>query len=313
VALRTLETRLGTYRLPHFDLWQRRDDPPGEGRGVLARGARVLAMGSCFARDAVGYLSRRGYRSSRYPAGHLYNTHVIRLELEHVLEGRDWPSEIALAAEEGVVHRYRRLAAPTRAELVELDRRATERARRLISRSDVLMIVFGTTTEVWRDSDEGLPTNQIPPPPALAEGGWDVDAGALEAIRDDLITVQDLLDAHASGPQVYSVCPIPIYATWLDRHVADSNGRAKALLRTALELEMRPPSVYLPLWDWMQAQTERRSPTKRDGRHFDRRGVDRIMLFAERYLAAEPVPPLGASERVRARIEDWGERIRGRR
>ncbi len=118
---------------------------------------------------------------------------------------------------------------------------------------------------------------------------------------------------HTKAVPVYSVCPIPLQATWLNRSVVDANGRGKALLRTALELEGTSPGVYLPLWDWMQAQTERRSPTKRDGRHFDRRGTNRVMLFAEQYLAAGEVAPIDIKERVLAQAQDLRERIAGRR
>ena len=309
--MRTLDTRRGTYELDHFDLWNRRDHEPSA-RKLLAPGARVVVMGSCFARDAVGYLRTRGYRARRYPAGHLYNPHVIRLELEHVLGGGEWPSDVVLDASEGVAHRYRKLAAVNRAQLLERDREATEQARKLLGDADLLLVVFGTTAEVWRDRDAGLPTNEIPPPETHRRGSWQVDEGDLEAIRGDLARTQALVGENLSAAQVYAVCPIPLYATWLDRHIVDANGRSKALLRAALDLELGPEATYLPLWDWMQAQTGRWSPTRRDGRHLDRTGVNRIMLFAERFLATERVPPLPWSLRARARASDALDRIRRR-
>jgi hypothetical protein len=309
--VRTLDTRRGTYELEHFDLWNRRDHDPNAHK-LLGPGARVVVMGSCFARDAVGYLRARGYRARRYPAGHLYNPHVIRLELEQVLGGGKWPSDVVLDAGDGVSHRYRKLTAANRDQLVERDREATEQARKLLGDADLVLIVFGTTAEVWRDSDAGLPTNEIPPPESHRQGGWQVDEGELGAIRDDLARTQSLLSEGVTAAQVYAVCPIPLYATWLDRHIVDANGRSKALLRAALDLELGPEATYLPLWDWMQAQTGRWSPTQRDGRHLDRTGVNRIMLFAERFLATEPVAALPWSVRARARAADALDRIRRR-
>ena len=93
--LTTLETRRGTYRVPHVDLWRARFDRP-RGLGVLEPGARVLLIGSCFARHGSAYLRRRGYATQQYRAGYLYNPSVVRLELEHVLEDREWPAEPGL-------------------------------------------------------------------------------------------------------------------------------------------------------------------------------------------------------------------------
>ncbi|MDQ3572077.1 MAG: GSCFA domain-containing protein [Actinomycetota bacterium] len=311
-GLKTLETRRGTYRLQNVDVWSARFRQP-DGRGILAPRARVLALGSCFATGAARYLRRRGYTARRYPGGLLYNSHVVRLELEHVLGGEEWPAEIALAADSGWAHRFRRISAQTPEELGKLDRRASRRAREAISRADLILILLGTTTEVWRDAPSGQPTNQIPPPETYHAGDWRLDAGRLDALRDDVAAIGRTLREHTEARQVYSVCPIPLHATWLDRHIIEANGRSKALLRTALEIELDEADTYLPLWDWTLAQTERRSPTKRDGRHFDRRGFNRIMLFAESYLATENIPPLGARERIHATAEDLRERITGRR
>jgi hypothetical protein len=305
---RTLKTSRGTYRVPHLGLWSERFDPP-RGSGVLSPGDRVVALGSCFATDAARYLRRRGYVSRRYPGGLLYNSDVVRLELEHVLGDRPWPADIALEGHDASMHRFRRLSAPTAEELAELDRAATERARRQLQRADVVLAILGTTTEVWRDISNAEPTNQIPPPPSYERGGWQLDDGSLDAIRDDVVAIAGVLSEHTHARQVFSVCPIPLHATWLDRNVAEANGRGKALLRIALDSDLPEAATYLPLWDWMQAQAERRSPTKRDGRHFDRRGLNRIMRFAEQYLGTGETPPLGAGERARAVVEDMRERI----
>jgi hypothetical protein len=311
VAERTLKTSRGTYRVPHLGLWSERFDAP-RGSGVLSSGNRVVAIGSCFATEASRYLRRRGYPSRRYPGGLLYNSDVVRLELEHVLADRPWPAEIVLQGDDSCMHRFRRLSAPTAEELGELDHKATARARRQLQRADVVLVVLGTTTEVWRDAAAGEPTNQIPPTPTYEQGGWRLDDGTLAAMRHDVAAIALALRNGTDARQVYSVCPIPLHATWLDRNVAEANGRGKALLRVALDLELPEDATYLPLWDWMQAQSERRSPTKRDGRHFDRRGLNRIMGFAEQYLGHGCVPALGRAERIRAVAEDLRERHLGR-
>lgn len=310
--LSTLKTRRGTYRVPHVDLWRARFDQP-HGVGVLKPGARVVLIGSCFARHGAACLRRRGYAAQQYRAGYLYNSSVVRLELEHVLEDREWPAEPGLPNDGSYAHRFRRLTASSNEALLEADEQTTRRARRQLRAADVILVLLGTTTEMWRDAELGRPTNQIPPPEAFHARAWTLDGGDLRGIREDLAEIKRLLAQHVKAVPVYSVCPIPLQATWLDRSIVDANGRGKALLRTALELEGASPGVYLPLWDWMQAQTERRSPTRPDGRHFDRRGTNRVMLFAEQYLAAEEVAPIPLKERVLAQAQDLRERVTGRR
>jgi hypothetical protein len=176
----------------------------------------------------------------------------------------------------------------------------------------VIVLVFGppprcgaTPTRVCRR------TRFRHPKASTAAVGGSTNA-SWRRFRTDVARTQELLSEHVRGAQVYAVCPIPLYATWLDRHIVDANGRSKALLRAAIELELAGNSIYLPLWDWMQAQTGRWSPTRRDGRHLDRTGINRIMLFAERYLGAAPVPELPLRERMRAGAADALDRLRRR-
>jgi hypothetical protein len=308
-TLKKLPTRRGDYYLPQFDLWPRRGERP-EGAGVLEPGATVSLLGSCFAREARHYLRRRGYRARLYPAGYAYNADTIRIELEHLLEGKDWPADFVLDGGDVLYHRYRKkCVGKTREELLEQDAKISERARFHLEKAKLIVVLIGTTAEVWRDED-GQPTNEIPPPPSYEQNGWHIDPGELDALRGQIRDIQHLLKKHTEAHTAFAVCPIPLYATWLDQGILEANGRSKALLRTALDLELDEDSTYLPLWDWMQGQTGRGSVMKRDGRHFDQVGIDRIMYFAEQMLSSEPVPKLSLRHRLRSRIADRWERLR---
>lgn len=87
------------------------------------------------------------------------------------------------------------------------------------------------------------------------------------------------------------------------------NGRAKSLMRAALAAELTDEQTYLPMWDWMLAQTRRWTPTRPDGRHLDWVGIDRLMLFCERYLAAGEVPRLSLRHRARSTLKDAAYRL----
>lgn len=307
VRLRSLR---GDYHVPHYDLWKRRHRDRAVA-DVLRPGGRVFVLGSCFADEVVDYLNRRGYTAESHPGGELYNPASLRAELEHVVAGNPWPFDIAVQTPDGVEHRLReRCRATTREDLLSIDAVVTQRVRDLLEQAELLIIIVGTTTEVWRDQRSGLPTNKIPHPKVFERGGWYLDPGDVEDICADVTRIQDLLSEHSDTPQVYTVCPVPLYATWLDIPVAAANGRGKALLRTALERSLRDDSVYLDMWDWVQAQAGRRLPVRTDGRHFTASGLDQIMMFTETRLSARKVPKLSARHRARSRIIDLRQRAR---
>jgi len=247
-------------------------------------------IGSCFADQAVAYLRRRGYEAWAHPAGEIYNPQSVRLELEHVLVGVDWPEEIAVSIPTGFTHRFRkRCAAATIEELYELDAQQTAEARAALRQADTVIVVVGTTAEVWRDAATGHWANEIPEPSIFDLSRWSVDYGDLDDLRAEISRIQGALAQGTRAHQVFSVCPIPLYATWSDMPVIAANGRNKALLRIALDLELNAQATYLDLWDWVQAQSRWWTPMQKDGRHLRYSGVDRIMLFAERRLGADNI------------------------
>jgi hypothetical protein len=303
VTLKKLATRRGEYLLPHYDLWKWRHDVSAVAH-VLEPGSRICVIGSCFADQAVAYLRRRGYDAWAHPAGELYNAQSIRVELEHVLGGVDWPADIAVSTPTGFTHRFRkRCAAPSREALHELDVRQTTEALGALQRADLVIVFVGTTTEVWRDTATGVWANEIPEPALFDLSRWEVDYGDLDGLRNEISRIESSLTSGTEAHQVFSVCPIPLNATWSDDPIIAANGRNKALLRVALDLELKPEAIYLDLWDWVQAQSRWWTPMQRDGRHLRYAGVDRMMLFAERRLGAD-VAPLPFGHRLRSQRLD---------
>jgi hypothetical protein len=181
--------------------------------------------------------------------------------------------------------------------------------RAALESADVILCVIGTTIEVWRTEGGRVAINEIPHPDIYRQGGWELDLGDLDEVRSELREIQRLLTAHTPAARVYAVCPIPLYATWADESIVTMNGRGKSLLRVALDLELSGEEVYLPLWDWMQAQTRRWTPTRPDGRHLDWAGTDRLMHFAERYLAPGEIPKLTVRHRARSLARDAAYRV----
>jgi hypothetical protein len=307
-GLKRLPTRRGEFVLEHYDLWKHRDQVAPVAQ-LLRPGTEIALLGSCFADQAGRYLGRRGYRPWSHPAGELYNPQAIRLELEHVLAGAPWLEDMVLAVPGGYTHRFRkRCSASAESELRRLDEEMTAATREALERAEVILVIVGTTTELWRDAASGVATNQIPHPTVFHERAWNLDLGDLDDVADELAAIHALIRTHTSAQPVYTVCPIPLHATWSAAPIVTANGRTKGILRAAVE-RLPEDAVYLDLWDWVQAQTGRWSPMKADGRHFDEVGIDRAMLFAERRLGADP-PPLSVGHRLRSTRIDAGERLR---
>jgi hypothetical protein len=313
-TLKRFPTSRGDFYVPHYDLWSDRDEV-ARGAGVLRPGANVALLGSCIVRQAASYLERRGYKTFHSPGGYQYNVHAVRAELERVFEGKPWPVPVALEipGSGSFVHPFRKnLVARSEDELVERDEQVSEQLASTLKAADVVICVVGTTAEAWRAGTGGAVVNEIPPPDVFNQGGWALDMGNLDDIRAEVRGTMAQLAKHTRAAQVYAVCPIPLYATWADSSIVAMNGRSKALLRAALEQELTEGETYLPMWDWMQAQTRRWSPTRSDGRHFDWVGVDRLMFFCERFLAAGEVPALSLRHRVSSVLKDAGYRLRVR-
>jgi GSCFA family len=311
-GLKRLPTRRGDFYVPSYQLWSERDEIP-RGAGVLRPGARVVILGSCIAWQADLYLRRRRYTAFHSPGGYHYNPQAIRTELERVLLDRPWPLPIAMEIPGGggFAHPFRKnIVTSSRPELVMRDEEVSKQVRAALEAADVILCVIGTTTETWRSEHGGVAINEIPHPAIFKQGGWELDLGDLDSIRDEVREIQRLLAAHTSAARVYGVCPIPLYATWADQSVVTMNGRTKALMRTALELELTDQETYLPMWDWMLAQTRRWTPTRPDGRHLDWTGIDRLMFFCERYLAEGEVPRLSRRHRARSALRDAAYRLR---
>jgi GSCFA family len=310
--LKRLPTRRGDFYVPSYQLWSEREEIP-RGAGVLKPGAKVVILGSCIAWQADLYLRRRGYQPFHSPGGYHYNPQAIRAELERVLLEQPWPLPVAMEIPggKGFAHPFRKnIVTSSRPELVVRDDEVTKQVRAALESADVILCVIGTTIEAWASEHGGVAINEIPHPEIYNQGGWELDMGSLDSVRAEVREIQRLLMEYTTAARVYAVCPIPLYATWADQSVVTMNGRSKALMRAALEAELTDAETYLPMWDWMGAQTRRWTPTRPDGRHLDWVGIDRLMHFCERYLAEGEVPRLSRRHRLRSRLKDAAYRLK---
>lgn len=240
------------------------------------------------------------------------NAATLRAELEHLWHGTPLAEPMYTDSAAGPVHRVRKhIGAQSAEQLVERDRQVSEQARNDLRKAQVVVLLVGTTAELWLDRQTGAPFNEIPPPNIHADDQVRLDPGGLDSLREDIRRIQDIALENLEAKLVLAACPIPLYATWLAEPILSANGRSKALLRAAIDAELKPEVRYLDLWDWTVAQAGGRSPMQPDARHFSWRGTDRIMHFAEQRLSgSHEIPPLSLAHRARSLARDMKLQLR---
>ncbi len=126
--------------------------------------------------------------------------------------------------------------------------------RHLFETLDVFVLTLGLT-EGWRYRADGA---ALPLAPGVAGGSFDpdlyecVNAGAAEVLADLNGFLDRLWSVNPKARVIFTVSPVPMIATYMDRHVMESNSYSKSVLRVAAgEVVARndPRAVYFPAYD----------------------------------------------------------------
>lgn len=166
--------------------------------------------------------------------------------------------------------------------------------RTLFQDLDVLIVTLGLT-EAWRAVSDGAVFPVAPA--AVADGvvpaeyafvNFDADevAGDLEAFLERLRSV------NPKARVIVTVSPVPLVATYEDRHVLESTTYSKAVLRVAAErLSRRHPGVcYFPSYELVASPASKGMYFEPNLRSVTRGGVDHVMrLFLQHVCRIEPV------------------------
>ncbi len=300
-------------------------DPVVSTRYLVGDGDRVATMGSCFAQHLSRHLSRSGLDyfvaeagpaaaptlrddqpeeaarlqygtfSARY--GNLY-TVAQAVQLFDRAYGRFTPCDEVWERSDGVlVDPFRPLVEPDGFPSIEALRADRDHhlaaVRRIFEEADVLVFTLGLT-EGWRAKADGA---VFATAPGVNGGSWDperyefVNFG-VDDVRQGLF---DLIDrARSVNPTLrvlLTVSPVPLIATYEDRHVLVSTTASKAVLRVAAdEATARYRFVdYFPSFEIISAATGVRDYYAPDRREVEELGVAHVMrVFSRHYLAGLP-------------------------
>ncbi|HRO32460.1 MAG TPA: GSCFA domain-containing protein [Brevundimonas sp.] len=280
---------------------------------AIAPTDRVATAGSCFAQHISRALTARGYDYlvtetgpevqgyGVFPArfGNIYCARQL-LQLFQRAYGLFAPYEGAWRTRDGrVVDPFRPRAHPGGfADAAQMqDDRATHLAavRRMFETMDVFVFTLGLT-EGWVSARDGA---VFPLAPGVAGGPDDADH-----IRPHNFTVQQTVDdltalidmARALRPDLrvlLTVSPVPLKATFEDRHVLVSTGYSKAVLRAAAGMvcDALDRVDYFPSYEIVTGLQAGSGLWAADLRTVTPTGVNRVMAeLARAYLDQADTP-----------------------
>jgi hypothetical protein len=328
------------YRdLPDYQFWPRAVtwaapgalDPVVATRFLVGPDDRVATIGSCFAQHLSRHLRRSGLHyfvaergpdgieageakrrnygvfSARY--GNVYTVAQANQLLQRAY-GEFEPQEDAWLLDGRVVDPFRPQVEPDgfagQTALAADRAQHLQAVRDVFERADILVFTLGLT-EAWRNRADGA---VFPSAPGVAGGEYDPAKYefvnfSVDEVRDGLI--EFCTQARSINPAIrvlLTVSPVPLVATYEDRHVLVSTTYSKSVLRVAAEEARRRLDYvdYFPSYEIIAAATSPQNYYADDLREVEEVGVQHVMrVFTRHYVDGLPwskgvtTSPLAAS------------------
>jgi hypothetical protein len=174
--------------------------------------------------------------------------------------------------------------------------------REIFHKSDIIIFTLGLT-EGWRSRRDGA---VYPVAPGVAGGAFDpavhefVNFTARE-VEDDLIAfVERVRGVNPSAQIILTVSPVPLIATYENRHVWVSTTFSKAALRVAADTAERafPNVTYFPSYEIITSPAAQSRYYADDLRQVTDLGVQHVMrVFAKHFLAPASAAPERTDEK----------------
>ena len=311
------------YRgIPDHQYWSRAVSwaPPGgldlvvETKFTIGTHDRVGTLGSCFAQHLSRHLARSGlnyYVAETAPAGmsaadaaarqygvfsaRYGNVYTVRqaLQLFQRAYGKFDPVEEPWVRGDVLVDPYRPLVEPSGfADPQALEAARDEHlsaVRDVFEKSDVLVFTLGLT-EGWRSRADGAVFSTAP---GVNGGSYDpavyefVNFG-IDEVRADLIELcESLRSVNPDLLILLTVSPVPLIATFENRHVLVSTTYSKSVLRVAADEAARQLDHvdYFPSFELISSGGTNRNLYGPDLREVDELGVAHVMRsFSRHYI-----------------------------
>lgn len=319
--------------LPDYQFWNKEPgithpaalDPVVRAPFRISPTDKIVTAGSCFAQHVARYMSRSGYNhyitekchpivgpevaeahhyglwSARY--GNIYTARQLKQLLLRAW-GMFEPATVSWPAPAGcddgaVVDPFRPQIQPggfaSEAELLRDRRHHFACLRKAILEMDVFVFNLGLT-EGWEDPRDGA---VFPLAPGVAGGVYDpdnvnfVNFDETQTFADLHFALKFIRNKNPSARFVLAISPVPLAATYEDRHALVSTGWSKAVLRIAAEKAVKvfDDCAYFPSYELTTSPHVRGAYYDADCREVLQPGVDHVMrLFMTHYGDPETAP-----------------------
>ncbi len=263
-------------------------------RSLQSQGMRYLVAEAAPAgmAEEQAHANNYGTFSARY--GNLYTTRQL-VQLFDRAHGAFMPEVPAWrAAGGGVLDPFRPQIQPggfaTEAEMLADRERHLAAVRAMFATLTVFIFTLGLT-EGWRHEASGA---VVPLAPGVADDGGSrgefsfVNFGFVDTHADILAFAERLRGVNRAARIILTVSPVPLIATFEDRHVLTSTVYSKSVLHAAcIEAQARAPGLaYFPSFEIVTAPINRDRYFEADLRSVNQIGVEHVMRVFQRHFVA---------------------------
>jgi hypothetical protein len=314
--------------LPDHHFWRRmmeqtppsKVDPVGAAAWRISTTDKVATAGSCFAQHISRTLRRQGFSyfmtetgkglsvkernerqfgvySARY--GNLYTARQL-IQLFDRAYGHFSPLDTAWQRPDGrFVDPFRPQVEPagfaTETEVSEAATKHLAAVRELFEQMDVFVFTLGLT-EAWQRREDGA---VFPLAPGVVAGDFDagryqfLNFGVAEVLQDIRGALRRLRSVNPRVRFIFTVSPVPLIATYEDRHVLVSTTESKAILRAAIgEAAASDAGItYFPSYEIVTGAHSRGKYFAADLRTVTDRGIGHVMHLFLKHYAQQPDAP----------------------
>jgi len=295
-------------------------DPVVQARFLISWTDKVASAGSCFAQHISKQLQRSGFNyyvaeappahysaelaesrsfgvfSARY--GNLYTARQL-VQLFDRAYGDFVPGDACWQRSDGrYLDPFRPQIEPegfsAREELEQSRAEHLAAVRRMFEQLDVFAFTLGLT-EAWCSKTDGA---VFPLAPGVAGGAMDFDFYQFvnftvdEVIADLTRFLAQLRVVNPPARMILTVSPVPLIATYEDRHVLQATTYSKSVLRVAAEAIRKHNSNadYFPSYEIITGHFNRGAYFEEDLRSVKNEGVEHVMrLFLKHFTDHAPV------------------------
>ena len=292
---------------------------------ILGKKDRIATAGSCFAQHTSRTLVAEGYNYlvtedaprtagaldegyGLFPArfANVYTTTQLQQLFDRANGLREPLDDVWAGRRGGFVDPFRpriQEGGFASAEDALADRDAHLAAvREMFEKSDVFIFTLGLT-EAWRRKEDGF---VFPLAPGVVA---DVDESAYEFVNYDVATVmadlvaviQKMREINPELKIILTVSPVPLIATYEDRHVLVSTTLSKSVLRVVADMVSREfeDVAYFPSYEMITGAYRRAEFYAEDLREIRLAGVAHVMSTFKRHYLGMATARTGRPDRPR--------------